>query len=119
MSPKITTGMSVEALLDELGGRLKALRMSRRITQDALAKTAGVSRATLTRMENGHGGDLRNFLAVLSALDRAEALEVLLPEIPLSPIELLKRAGNLPRRVGTPRKTAPQAKRPFKWGDEQ
>jgi putative transcriptional regulator len=119
MSPKITAGMSMEALLDELGRRLKALRMSRRITQDALARAAGLSRATLTRMENGQGGDLRNFLAVLSALDRTGLLEVLLPEAPISPIELLKRAGNLPRRVGTPRKPGAQGKRPFKWGDEQ
>lgn len=111
--------MAIDTQLAELGGRVKALRMSARITQDALAKTAGVSRRTLTRLENGQGGDLRNFLAILSALGRAEGLEVLLPEVPLSPVELLKRAGNIPQRVGSPRKAKPRVSRPFKWGDEQ
>ena len=119
MRPEITSDMTVEAQLTELGARLKTLRLSQRITQAALAKSAGMARATLNRLENGQGGELRNFLAVLSALDRAEALEVLLPETPPNPVELLKRAGNLPKRVGTPRKAKSAVKRPFKWGDEQ
>jgi putative transcriptional regulator len=119
MSPRITSDMTVDAQLVELGERLKALRISARITQARLAQTAGMARATLQRLEGGQGGDLRNFLAVLAALGKSEALEVLLPEVPLSPVELLKRAGSLPKRVGSPRKAKARAKRPFKWGDEQ
>jgi transcriptional regulator with XRE-family HTH domain len=121
MSAAFTEGMNPEALLPVIGERLAALRVSKRYTQAKLADIAGISRATLHRLENGQGGDLKTFLAVLSALDRISALEVLLPEIPPSPIELLKRSGQRPKRVGTPRKkkkTKPP-RESWKWGDEQ
>lgn len=110
----------MDAVLSEIGKRLAAWRVSKRYTQAQLADIAGISRATLHRLENGQGGDLKTFLAVLAALDRTSSLEVLLPELPLSPIELLKRAGRRPKRVGTPRKKKAQPPREqWKWGDEQ
>lgn len=118
MSPKITDGMTIDAMLAELGRRLAAWRIARRYTQAQMADLAGVSRATLQRMESGHGGELRTFLSALAALDRVSALETLLPEVPPSPIEMLKRAGRQPKRVRASSKPpAPAAG--WKWGDER
>lgn len=119
MTREISNETSVDALLKELGRRLKELRISKRLTQAQAADLGGMSRATLLRLENGQGGDLRSFLAALKALDRAAALEVLLPESTPSPIEMLRRAGKRPQRVRAPRKAGPAASRAWKWGDEQ
>lgn len=120
MSPKITPDITVDALVSEVGRRLREIRISMRLTQAQVADRAGMARATLIRLEQGQGGELRGFLAVLKALDRTEALEVMLPEVLPSPIEMLKRAGKQPQRVRAPRKAKKSAPRqPFKWGDER
>ena len=38
----------------ELGDSVKKLRKERGVTQEILAKKAGISRATLSKLENGH-----------------------------------------------------------------
>jgi transcriptional regulator with XRE-family HTH domain len=38
----------------ELGNAVKALRKERGLTQEMLAKKADISRATLSKLENGH-----------------------------------------------------------------
>jgi transcriptional regulator with XRE-family HTH domain len=38
----------------ELGAKIKQLRKERKITQADLAKQAGISRATLSKLENGY-----------------------------------------------------------------
>ena len=38
----------------ELGDRVKTLRKERGVTQESLAKKAGISRATLSKLENGN-----------------------------------------------------------------
>ncbi len=40
--------------LSELGDRIKKLRKERNITQQELAKRSGISRTTLSRIENGY-----------------------------------------------------------------
>lgn len=120
MSSKITDAMSVDALQVELGRRLADWRIAKHYTQAQLADLAGVSRATLQRLEAGQGGELRTFLSVLMALNRAPALEALLPEVGLSPMDMLKLSGKKRKRVRAPKKPKPDAPRGgWKWGDEQ
>ena len=40
-------------LLTELGKQISALRKAQRISQDALCEAAGISRKTLSQLENG------------------------------------------------------------------
>lgn len=112
--------MTVDALQVELGRRLAAWRIAKRHTQAQLADLAGISRATLQRLEKGQGGELRNFLSVLMALGRASLLEAVLPEPGPSPIDMLKLSGKQRKRVrpSTKPKTAVPRER-WKWGDEQ
>ena len=50
---KITSTLSDEVVLRELGSRLAAARLSRNLTQLALAEEAGVAKRTVERLETG------------------------------------------------------------------
>lgn len=43
----------MEAVLDALGPRLRALRLHRQITLAQLSETTGISESTLSRLESG------------------------------------------------------------------
>jgi transcriptional regulator with XRE-family HTH domain len=108
---------SDDAVLVELGQRLARLRLSRGTTQEQLASAAGVSKRTVQRLEDGTPGQLTNLIRCLRALERLDALEVLLPADGPSPIDLLDRRGQ-PRQRARPGVAEPAA-RPWTWGDEQ
>jgi transcriptional regulator with XRE-family HTH domain len=54
--------------LRELGLEFRALRRSKRWTQEALAARAGVSRDTIHRLEHGSVVDLSSLTALLAAM---------------------------------------------------
>jgi transcriptional regulator with XRE-family HTH domain len=83
---KQATDMEV---LKRLGSRLRAARLAAEVTQDDLAREAGVGLATLQRMEDGQGTSLKNLIRVLRALGLADRLEELVPEIRPGPIAQL------------------------------
>jgi transcriptional regulator with XRE-family HTH domain len=58
------TATVIAAALDDVGPRLKAIRLQRGVTLTALAATTGISKSTLSRLENGQ---------------RRPSLELLLP----------------------------------------
>ncbi len=41
-------------ILSEIGNKIKSLRKEKRISQEALAKKVGISRNTLSKLENGY-----------------------------------------------------------------
>lgn len=53
-----------------LGALIRAARLRLGLTQDELARRAGLSRRTVVAVENGHpAGELRSVLALVRALD--------------------------------------------------
>jgi transcriptional regulator with XRE-family HTH domain len=52
-----------------LGAELRALRAQRGLTHDELARTIGVSRPQISRLENGHVVDQSDILKILDALE--------------------------------------------------
>ena len=72
---------SIEALIAEVGHRVKAARLSRNLSQEELARRSSVSRSTIKRLEAG--GDsisLGNLLTVLQVLEYIDPLVESLPE---------------------------------------
>ena len=67
-------GNSSRDIRVELGQRMKAHRIARGITQEAVARKAGVGLRTLRRMEAGKSPSLESFLRIALALDVAGAL---------------------------------------------
>ncbi|WP_457608036.1 helix-turn-helix domain-containing protein [Nitratifractor sp.] len=63
----------------ELGERIKSLRKERGMTQEALAKRAGISRTTLSKLENG-------YIAQISVVTLSEILNALGYELDITPL---------------------------------
>ncbi len=106
---------SSEAIAAVLCRRLEAIRLSKNISQTALAKQAGVSRSTMTRIADGQSISLDSFIRVAKALGLAEHLAALLPDPEVRPVELVRHEGQHRRRASGKRKTS----EPWSWGDEE
>jgi transcriptional regulator with XRE-family HTH domain len=63
--------------LAELGKRLTAQRIDRRLTQAMLASAAGVSKRTVERLETGHSVQLIYLLRILRELGLRDGLSQL------------------------------------------
>jgi transcriptional regulator with XRE-family HTH domain len=119
---KLTGEMTDAAVLQELGARLERRRIDANLTQAQLAEEAGISKRTLERIEAGRRTDFVMLLRALRALKLIEGLESLIPDLPQSPITLLRQKGRERKRAGHPRsKTARDGSSkpptPWKWGE--
>ena len=86
--------MSDKAMLAEMGGRISRRRLNRNITQNDLARQAGVARIVVQRLEGGRGCTLENLIRILRALGLLEQLDFFLPDQGLSPLQIAKSRGN-------------------------
>ena len=86
-------------ILLEIGGRIKKLRIGKKLTQQQLADKAGVSVFTIAKIEQGFSVSLSMLVAVLRVLRLLDNLELLLPDYQISPVELLKQKQKLDKRV--------------------
>lgn len=92
-------GWTDEAILDELGERLRRERLNRNLTRENLAERAGVSVKTIHNLETGGGPSLTTVIRVMRGLGLVERLDALVPKPSLSPMELLKLEGNRRQRA--------------------
>ncbi len=93
-----------------LGRQIEALRLAKNINQTKLAKSAGVSRRTITRLENGGGVSLDTFIRIMRALGVADNLASLLPNPSVRPIERVRMKGRQRQRARTPSKSSANKK---------
>jgi transcriptional regulator with XRE-family HTH domain len=105
-----------KVLQEQLGSRLRALRLNRNESQEALARRAGVGKATLQRLEEGRSGTIVTLLRVLRALD-LDDLDALVPEVERSP--LAEARGERQARVRAGGTSAPKPPGEWRWGDER
>ncbi|MDA8358869.1 MAG: helix-turn-helix transcriptional regulator [Actinomycetota bacterium] len=94
--------MHSEELERKLGGRIRALRVARRLTQTELAELANVSVGALKHLEGGAGATTTTLVKVLRALDQERWIDTLgrAPEAfnPLRALEARQRAA-MPARA--------------------
>jgi transcriptional regulator with XRE-family HTH domain len=123
---KITAELTDIAVLHEIGDRLERRRIDAGLTQAQLADEAGISKRTVERIEAGHSTDFVMLLRVLRLLKLLEALDQLVPDLPQSPLMLLKSRGRARKRVGHSRRppdgapdgtSALKPAAPWKWRD--
>jgi transcriptional regulator with XRE-family HTH domain len=117
---RITLKLTDMAVLQEIGSRLEGRRIDAGLTQAQLAEEAGISKRTVERIEAGHSTDFAMLLRVLRVLKLLEALDQLLPDLPQSPLMLLKSRGRSRKRVRHSLRTPPGAAppepaAPWKW----
>lgn len=101
-------------LLEEIGKRIKKQRIDLGLTQNELAKKAGVSLRTVSNVENGEDIKLSVLIAILRAENLITNLDVLVPEVLTRPTDYLIL--DKPRTRVRKKKEEPTN---FKWGDEK
>ena len=116
IDPRFNDGL----VLDELGRRLARTRLERNLSQQQLAREAGVSKATIERVEAGEPIKSTSLVRVLRALGLLAALDRLIPEPLPSPVERLRLQGRLRQRARSSRREVPPVgPGPWRWGDEE
>ena len=105
---------SSDAVINALFQQIEQIRLSRNISQAALAKEAGVSRSTVTRLAGGENISVDSFVRVMQALGLADHLAALLPNPNVRPVERIRLEGAERRRASPKRKAAGD----WTWGNE-
>lgn len=83
---------SPDAVVCEVGAHLRALRLYKNLSQDALAAQAGISVSLLRKLESGRGASLRTLVCVLVPLGRLAWLNTLAPVPTVNPLSLTKKS---------------------------
>jgi transcriptional regulator with XRE-family HTH domain len=113
-----------EAVLRELGQRLEHLRLARNLSQEDLGRMAGVSRATIIRVERGDSVQMSTMVKLWRALALLDEIDAAVPESldsPIADVERERRRRGRRRATATRHRQRPapdEAGRPFRWGDE-
>src|ERR1700722_243018 len=110
---KITSELTDMAVLHDIGDRLERRRIDAGLTQARLAEEAGISKRSVERIEAGHSTDFAMLLRILRVLKFLEALDRLVPDLPQSPLVLLKAGGRARKRVGHSRRPPVGAAKPW------
>lgn len=80
---------SDSAILEELGGRIRSLRLRKNITQVDLAERTLLAVGTIKSLEAGKG-KLSTLLAVLRELGVLDQLDQFIPPITISPLKIVE-----------------------------
>lgn len=99
--------------IKELGQKIKTYRIMKEMSQQDLEDKSGVSKRSISRLEQGESVQLENLFKILLALDLSENIDLLVPDQTKRPSFYLEKSDNKNRRV---RKKS--VKNGFKWGDE-
>ncbi|MDD3904743.1 MAG: helix-turn-helix transcriptional regulator [Sphaerochaeta sp.] len=117
---KLQEYLSDDAVLQEIGIRIARLRIEHELTQEQLADKSGVSKPTVERLERGQPVQSITLIRIFRSLGLLSALDSLLIDETIRPMETLLKKGKQRQRV---RKSTTQKKSPtpstFRWGDEQ
>ena len=113
---RIDNYSSNDAIMKEIGSRIRDVRISASMKQTDLASRAGVSLRTVSSLENG--GDVRMsiLINVLRALDELGNLELLVPAQEIRPSDYIKY-GRKSMRVRDAQSV--HEKTEWKWGEDK
>ncbi|MDU0372269.1 helix-turn-helix domain-containing protein [Hymenobacter monticola] len=84
--------LSDVAAVQEIGRNLQLIRLNQDITQQELAVQTGLSRLTISQVENGRPASTLTLVQLLRALGRLDVLEVLEESATISPLQAARLA---------------------------
>src|SRR6056297_130981 len=90
--------LSSLTVLSEIGSRLKTYRIEYPLSQNELADKAGISRRSVTNMENGKDVQFSTLIKVLIALELDSNIDMLVPDPTKRPSYYLKKESVTPQR---------------------
>ena len=105
---------SYQEYIKELGQKIKTYRIMREMSQQDLEDKSGVSKRSISRLEQGESVQVDNLFKILLALGLGDNIELLVPDQTKRPSYYLEKVENKPKRVRKKNK-----KNKFKWGDEE
>jgi len=97
--------MTDSAIAAELGRRLEQIRLEANKPQKEIAEELGISEGTYRSAIKGKAR-LEVVIGILRVLGKLDNLDGFLPELPYSPMELLKHEGKKRQRAGSSRSKA-------------
>ena len=100
--------------IKELGQKIKTYRVMNEMSQQELEDKTGVSKRSISRLEQGESVQVDNLFKILLALGLGDNIDLLVPDQTKRPSYYLENKDNKPKRVR--KKTE---KTEFKWGDEE
>lgn len=101
--------------IQQLGKQIKSYRIMKEMSQQDLEDKSGVSKRSISRLEQGETVQVDNLFKILIALGLAENIELLVPDQTKRPSYYLEKKEKKAKRV---RKKI-EKKSEFKWGDEE
>lgn len=100
--------------IKELGQKIKTYRVMNQMSQQDLEDKTGVSKRSISRLEQGESVQVDNLFKILLALGLEDNIELLVPDQTRRPSYYLENKENKPKRVRKKKET-----KEFKWGDEE
>ena len=97
----------------ELGRKIKHYRITLEMSQQELADKTGISKRSISRLEQGESVQLNSLFKILIALELGDNIELLVPDQTKRPSFYLEKSENITRRV----RKKPD-KKTFNWGDD-
>jgi len=88
-----------DAILRQIGSKLKELRIEKNMKQAELADASGVSVFTISSVENGKATSLLTIVQLLRALEHLDYLNSFFQEETISPIAYAKLMKNNKKKI--------------------
>ena len=88
-----------DAIMRQIGSKLKELRIEKNMKQAELADASGVSVFTISSVENGKATSLLTIVQLLRALEHLDYLDSFFQEETLSPIAYAKLLKNNKKKI--------------------
>ncbi len=92
-------GWTDDAILSEIGDRLRRERLNRNLTQQELAERSGISEKTIRKVEDGHNFSAKTLIRLLRAVGLVGRIDALLPAPGLSPVQIARMHGKVRERA--------------------
>lgn len=89
---------SARDIAETIGERLRLARLNKNMKQQDLARMTGLTRKVIGAAEKGRL-NVQTLASIMIALGKAQAFDALLPELPPSPIQMLKLKGKQRQRA--------------------
>ncbi len=92
-------GKSDLGILREIAMRLKRRRLNINMSQQELADRAGISRNTVSYIEQGESFGVLTLIQILRVLNALDGIDSFLPDPGISPLQLARMKGRERRRA--------------------
>lgn len=108
---------SYQEYIRDLGQKIKTYRIMQGLSQQDLEDVTGVSKRSISRLEQGESVQMDNLFKLLIGLGLGENIELLVPDQTKRPSFYLQKEVSTPKRVR--KRSKSNRSEEFKWGDEE